>query len=69
METLQHVGARRRSCMVVVAGAVMAVDGADATYCPSLRNNAPLQLGGAARYGPVIPQGHLALFWALTSQW
>ena len=46
----------------------MAVDGADATYCPSLHNNALLQLGGAARYGLVIPQGHLAL-WALTSQW
>jgi len=49
----------------------MAVDGADATYCPSLlparRSNTPLQVGGVANCGPLIPQGHLAL-WALTSQ-
>ena len=49
----------------------MAVDGADATYCPSLlparRSNTPLQVGGVAIFWPLIAQGHLAL-WALTSQ-
>ena len=49
----------------------MAVDGADATYCPSLlperHSNAPLQVGGVANCGPLISQGHLALR-ALTSQ-
>ena len=56
---------------MVVAGAVMAVDGADATYCPSLlparRNKAALQFVGVASGGPRISQGHLAL-WVRMSQ-
>ena len=49
----------------------MAVDGADATYCPSLlparRSKAALQLVGVASGGPRISQGHLAL-WVRMSQ-
>ena len=43
----------------------MAVDGADAVYCPSLLparcSKTPCQVGGVDSCGPFIPQGHLAL--------
>ena len=62
---LELLFVRSLACMLVLAGAVMAVDGADATYCPSplpaRRIKASLQLVGVTSGGPPIPQGHLVL--------